>query len=106
MRSMRLPSRSRRRLRPTSTCVLWVKTSWRQSWCCQGVIPTGTELVPIGTEPKPGDIVEFNSLMLGAMIAEWGGTATRWPSIPDDYERLKQTILAAVAASDIVVVNA
>jgi putative molybdopterin biosynthesis protein len=70
------------------------------------IIPTGTELVPIGTEPKPGDIVEFNSLMLGAMMAEWGGTATRWPSIPDDYERLKQTILAAVAASDIVVVNA
>src|SRR5262249_59928225 len=33
------------------------------------VIPTGTELVPIGTEPKPGDIVEFNSLMLGAMMA-------------------------------------
>lgn len=70
------------------------------------VIPTGTELVPIGTEPKPGDIVEFNSLMLGAMMAEWGGRATRWPAIPDDYERLTQTILAAVAASDIVVVNA
>jgi putative molybdopterin biosynthesis protein len=70
------------------------------------VIPTGTELVPIGTEPGPGDIVEFNSLMLGAMMAEWGGRATRWPAIPDDYERLKQTILAAVAASDIVAVNA
>ena len=70
------------------------------------IIPTGTELVPIGTEPRPGDIIEFNSLMLGAMMAEWGGRATRWPAIPDDYERLKQTILAALAASDIVVVNA
>jgi putative molybdopterin biosynthesis protein len=70
------------------------------------VIPTGTELVPIGTEPRPGDIVEFNSLMLGAMIAEWGGRATRWSAIPDDYERLKHTILAAVAVSDIVVINA
>jgi putative molybdopterin biosynthesis protein len=70
------------------------------------VIPTGTELVPIGTAPKPGDIVEFNSLMLGAMIEEWGGMATRWPPVPDDYERLKQTLLAAVAAEDIVVVNA
>jgi putative molybdopterin biosynthesis protein len=70
------------------------------------VIPTGTELVPIGTEPKPGDIIEFNSLMLGAMIAEWGGKATRWPAIPDDMERLKQTILEALTASDIVVVNA
>ena len=44
--------------------------------------------------------------MLGAMIADWGGRATRWPSVPDDYERLTQTILAAVAAADIVVVNA
>jgi putative molybdopterin biosynthesis protein len=70
------------------------------------VIPTGTELVPIGTVPKPGDIVEFNSLMLGAMIAEWGGMATRWPPVPDDYERLKHTLLAAVVAADIVVVNA
>ena len=70
------------------------------------VIPTGSELVPIGTEPGPGDIIEFNSLMLGAMIAEWGGRATRWPAIPDDYERLKQTILEALVTSDIVVVNA
>ena len=50
------------------------------------VIPTGTELVPIGAAPKPGDIIEFNSLMLGAMIAAWGGKATRWQAIPDDYE--------------------
>jgi putative molybdopterin biosynthesis protein len=70
------------------------------------VIPTGSELVPIGTEPRPGDIIEFNSLMLGAMIAEWGGRATRWPAIPDDFERLKQTILEALVTSDIVVVNA
>lgn len=70
------------------------------------VIPTGSELVPIGTEPRPGDIVEFNSLMLGAMMLEWGGRATRWSAIPDDYERLKQTILEAVATADIVAINA
>lgn len=70
------------------------------------VIPTGTELVPIGTEPAPGHIIEFNSLMLGAMIADWGGKATRWPPVPDDYERLTQAMRDAVAAADIVVVNA
>jgi putative molybdopterin biosynthesis protein len=70
------------------------------------VIPTGTELVPIGTDPKPGDIIEFNSLMLGAMIADWGGRATRWSPVADDYEHLKRTILEAIATSDIVVVNA
>jgi putative molybdopterin biosynthesis protein len=70
------------------------------------VIPTGTELVSIGTEPKPGNIIEFNSLMLGAMSADWGGRATRWPPVPDDYELLTHTILEAVAAADIIVVNA
>jgi putative molybdopterin biosynthesis protein len=70
------------------------------------VVPTGTELIPIGTEPKPGDIIEFNSLMLGAMVAEWGGRATRWQAIPDDYERLKRTIIEALTVSDIVVINA
>jgi putative molybdopterin biosynthesis protein len=70
------------------------------------IIPTGTELVPVGTEPKPGHIIEFNSLMLGAMIADWGGRATRWQAVPDDYERLQRTILDAVATADIVVVNA
>ena len=70
------------------------------------VIPTGSELVPIGTEPRPGNIIEFNSLMLGAMIVEWGGGATRWQAIPDDCECLKQTIHEALATSDIVVINA
>jgi putative molybdopterin biosynthesis protein len=70
------------------------------------IIPTGTELVPVGTEPKPGHIIEFNSLMLSAMIADWSGRATRWHVVPDDYERLKRTILEAVATADIVVVNA
>ena len=70
------------------------------------VIPTGTELVPIGTEPKPGEIIEFNSLMLGAMIEEWGGRATRWSSVPDDFECLKRTLREALSVSDIVVINA
>ena len=70
------------------------------------VIPTGTELVPVGGTPGRGGIIESNSLMLAAMIEQWGGEARRWPSVPDDYELLKSTVLEAVDASDIVVVNA
>ena len=44
--------------------------------------------------------------MLGAMIEEWGGRATRWPPIADDFEHLKQTIREALSMSDIVVINA
>jgi putative molybdopterin biosynthesis protein len=70
------------------------------------VIPTGTELVPAGAPLKPGDIIEFNTLMLAEMVNEWGGSATRWGAIPDDYERLMATIRDAVANYDIVIVNA
>ncbi len=70
------------------------------------IIPTGTELVPAGSPLKRGDIIEFNTLMLAGMIEEWGGDATRWPSVPDDYARLKAAIIEAISEYDIVVVNA
>src|SRR5438093_4960590 len=47
------------------------------------ILPTGTELVSPGTELKPGDIVEFNSIILGAQVHEWGGTATSCPPTAD-----------------------
>jgi putative molybdopterin biosynthesis protein len=47
--------------------------------------PTGTELVAPGTAVQPGDIIEYNSLVLSAMIAEWGGLPERLPAIADDY---------------------
>ncbi|HEX9372830.1 MAG TPA: molybdopterin biosynthesis protein, partial [Roseiflexaceae bacterium] len=87
------------------------------------IIPTGTELVSIkelGTwdlglgeskdshapRPKPGQIIEFNSLMLGGQVAEWGGVAERQAPVPDRRELLRAAIEAALAEHDIVVVNA
>ena len=70
------------------------------------VIPTGSELVPVGSALKPGDIVEFNSLVLAGMIEEWGGEPTRLTSVPDDYDVLKSVIRQAAADYDVVVVNA
>ena len=70
------------------------------------IIPTGSELVPVGTTPEPGGIIESNSLMLAAMIAEWGGDADRRRPVPDDRELLQAAVQAAVQDSDVVVVNA
>ena len=70
------------------------------------IIPTGTELVPVGASPEPGQIIEFNSLMLAAMVAEWGGEPSRQAPVPDDRELLKDAILQATEGADIVVVNA
>jgi len=70
------------------------------------IIPTGSELVPPGESLEPGKIIESNSLMLAGLIKEWGGVATRFTPLPDDYERLKNAIHQALAEHDMVVVNA
>ncbi len=70
------------------------------------VIPTGTELVAVGTPVKPGDIIEYNSLVLAAQVEQWGGLATRYPIQPDDFERIKATVAEAAATHDLVLLNA
>ena len=70
------------------------------------VIPTGTELVPVGSAVKPGDILEYNSLVLAAQVEQWGGAATRHPIVPDDFERLQAAVAEAAAANDLVLLNA
>ncbi len=70
------------------------------------IIPTGNELTQIGQSPKPGEIIEFNSLMLAAMVEDWGGTATRHAPVSDDFDLLVTVVFDAVSESDIVIVNA
>ncbi len=69
-------------------------------------IPTGTELVQPRPDPRPGAIIEFNSRVILGCVAEWGGEPVRHDIVPDDYEQLRAAVKAAVAASDVVVVNA
>lgn len=72
------------------------------------IIPTGTELVTVEQtpHPRPGEIIEFNSLMLGGLVAEWGAVAERLAPIPDRRELLRAAVATALADHDIVVVNA
>jgi len=70
------------------------------------ILPTGTELVAPGTPLHPGDIIEYNSLMLGAMVRDWGGEVTRLPMLPDDYSAIRNQVLDAARNHDLVIVNA
>ncbi|MDO4816563.1 MAG: molybdopterin biosynthesis protein [Bacillota bacterium] len=71
-----------------------------------GIIPTGDELVPPTDEPKPGDILEFNSSIFSAMVEKWGGIAKAYPIVPDKPELLRSTLRQAVAECDAVLLNA
>ncbi|MFA4837553.1 MAG: molybdopterin biosynthesis protein, partial [Dehalococcoidia bacterium] len=71
-----------------------------------GIIPTGSELVPPGSDLAPGKIIEFNSLVLGGLIEEWGGVAQRLPIAHDDPKRISDGVKAALKNCHIVIVNA
>lgn len=70
------------------------------------ILPTGTELVAPGSALHPGNIIEYNSLVLGAMVREWGGEVVRLPMLADDYAAIRDRVLEAARAYDLVIVNA
>ena len=71
-----------------------------------GVLPTGTELVPIGKSVQKGDIIEYNSVVLAAQVKIWGGDPKRYPITEDRYELIRDRIQAAADENDLVLVNA
>jgi len=70
------------------------------------IIPTGTELIEPTSRVKAGEIIEYNSKVLGALVQEWGGQALYYQQVADDYQALKESLLKATVEADIVVVNA
>ena len=70
------------------------------------VLPTGNELVAVGSTPGPSEIIESNGLMLAAMVEEWGADADRRPPVPDDRGNLKSALADALKTADVVLVNA
>ncbi|MDI6605026.1 MAG: molybdopterin biosynthesis protein [Thermoanaerobacteraceae bacterium] len=71
-----------------------------------GIIPTGVELVPAGTVPEIGQIIEFNSHFFAALVKEWGGIPHSYDIVPDEYEVLKKTVEKALSENDFVIINA
>ena len=71
-----------------------------------GLIPTGSELVPAGVMPPPGKVVESNTLMAAAVLAEAGVEAHRYPIVPDDYDLIRDAVRRGAAENDILLVSA
>ena len=71
-----------------------------------GIIPTGDEIVPPCTDPKPGDILEFNSSIFSAMLTSWGAEAKTYPIVPDRYEEIRSVLQQAAEECDMVLLNA
>ena len=69
------------------------------------ILPTGTELVALGTPLKSGDILEYNSLVMAAQIKAMGGEPTRFPITADDLDSICQGIQLAAGSHDLILLN-
>jgi putative molybdopterin biosynthesis protein len=70
------------------------------------ILPTGTELVPIGSALKRGDILEYNSLVMAAQVKAMGGIPTRFPITPDDFDSICARVQEAARDHDLILLNA
>jgi putative molybdopterin biosynthesis protein len=70
------------------------------------LIPTGSELIPIGAEVSEGRIIEFNSLVLAGQIQNWGGDPVRTQIVPDDFEIIRGRVLEAAEGADLILILA
>ena len=71
-----------------------------------GIIPTGDEIIPPCTDPKPGDILEFNGSIFSAMVRQWGAEAVVYPIVPDKFDQIKAMVAKAAEECDMVILNA
>ena len=71
-----------------------------------GIIPTGDEIIPPCTDPKPGDILEFNGSIFSAMVRQWGAEAKVYPIVPDKFDQIKAMVAKASEECDLVILNA
>jgi putative molybdopterin biosynthesis protein len=70
------------------------------------ILPTGTELVPLGSKLKAGDILEYNSLVMAAQVKSMGGEPTRFPITKDDFDLICKRVQEAAHDHDLVLLNA
>jgi putative molybdopterin biosynthesis protein len=71
-----------------------------------GLIPTGSELVPHGKHPAPGQVVESNTVMAEAMLGSLGARCIRYPMVKDDPVLIKTILQQAVLENDLVIISA
>ena len=69
------------------------------------IIPTGDELKSLNEELSYGEIYESNSYGLSALITSLGHEATRFPTVVDNLETLRETLDFAAKDHDLIITS-
>ncbi|MDD1728084.1 MAG: molybdopterin biosynthesis protein [Methanospirillum sp.] len=69
------------------------------------LIPTGSEIIPVGSMPVPGEVIESNMHMVASLITAAGAKVTHFPVVPDDQDIIRATVERAAGNHDIVLIS-
>ena len=69
------------------------------------VLATGDEIIPPERRPSTGQVRDINTYTIAGLVEQEGGAPQVYEIIPDDRDRLLQTLQAARAAADLVLVS-
>ncbi len=70
------------------------------------IIPSGSELVPLGVHPGPGQVVESNTIMAQVFLSTMGAHCIRFPIVRDDPDLIADALRSAIRSSDLVIISA
>jgi len=70
------------------------------------IIPSGSELIPLGAKPIGGEIIDSNTPMAEAYLKYCGADVSRTDIVPDDYLEIEKAVKSAVKDADIVIISA
>ncbi len=70
------------------------------------IIPTGGELVAIGSRPlRPGEAYEINGLMASQYIEKWGGIVSLHEIVPDNPELIQSAIVSSSEMDMVIIIG-
>ena len=103
------------RLRPYDIGALisggvWSLPVWKRPTVA--IVPTGSEFVSYKDAEKsgelmPGRIIEYNSLVIGALVRECGGSPIIFDIVPDHHESILKAVREAFdSGADVIIINA
>lgn len=66
------------------------------------ILSTGDELVDLGDQGRPDQIVNSNAWMLASLVEEFGGVPEVWPVVRDLYGDVTRAVRRAAQSADLV----
>ena len=69
------------------------------------VLSTGSELVEVGQQPGPGQIVDANGYLLAMSAKDAGAEVYRAGIVPDDRQRLLETLEGQLSRADLLITS-